>query len=42
VESRRVLMFYDAKVSFVSFFMFQRHEWETHQPRYTGQVMMVE
>ena len=33
VESRRVLTFPDAKFSFVTFFMFQPHEWETRQPR---------
>ena len=33
VESRRVLTLHDAKVSFITFFMFRPHEWETRQPR---------
>ena len=33
VESRRVLTFHDAKVSFIAFFVFQPREWETRQPR---------
>ena len=33
VESRTVLTLHDTKVSFITFFMFRPHEWETREPR---------